>query len=517
MRARDLIGLSFSALWQQKVRVVLTTLGVVFGCFVLSVSVALHQGVPATIMEQYQRFGDLRLIDVLPPRLSKKTQPPPEEIKVTGKMSDAKRQRLQQALAARWQLMQYSGEGKSGLSHEMVDAIAALEHVRSVKPLVYMAGELFLGKKGQHVSTLAIAPEDAHVIERLVAGTMYPNESCKEAVISELVLYELGVRDDEQVDEILGKELELVHHMGAAPRYSLMSALQLGSANLSAAQSKVLEKVSTQLPEALLKLNLNADEKTVLKGMMDLHKKPKEQPKTVSEKLVIRGVVAVDEKQPRRSMWSWAYNSMDLALPPKTAEYLYFSFPRYQKHGFERLLVEVDDIHNVKEVDDAIQAMGLETYSLAEVLEKEQFTYILIIAAMIIIALIALLVAALGIINTMLMSVLERVREIGIMKAIGARESNIQTMFLVEGGLIGLVGGCLGLLLGWLFSFAADAWVAGMVETRLNIKLDRSLLDFPSLVVVGVPLFAWLTTTLAAFYPAWRAARIDPIKALRHE
>jgi putative ABC transport system permease protein len=126
-------------------------------------------------------------------------------------------------------------------------------------------------------------------------------------------------------------------------------------------------------------------------------------------------------------------------------------------------------------------------------------------------------VAALGITNTMLMSVLERIHEIGVMKAVGARDAHVQQVFLVEGALVGLAGGLLGLLLSWAASFPGNAWVRATVERRLSVQLEGSLFVFPPWLLLGVPLFACLVTTLAAFYPARRAARVHPVQALRHE
>jgi putative ABC transport system permease protein len=139
------------------------------------------------------------------------------------------------------------------------------------------------------------------------------------------------------------------------------------------------------------------------------------------------------------------------------------------------------------------------------------------VTAMSVVALIALLVAAIGITNTMLMSVLERFREIGVMKALGARDSQVQALFLMEGALIGAVGGLIGLAAAWGSSFPADAWLRVQVNQRLNVKLDGSLFAFPWWLLVGGPVFAVLVTTLAAYYPARRAIRIDPVQALRHE
>ena len=117
----------------------------------------------------------------------------------------------------------------------------------------------------------------------------------------------------------------------------------------------------------------------------------------------------------------------------------------------------------------------------------------------------------------MLMSVLERTREIGIMKAVGADNSHLQFIFLVEGTLIGMLGGAIGLLLAWTASYPADTWVHSMVMRELKVNLKGSIFVFPGWMVATVVLFTVLVTTLAAVYPARHAARIDPVSALRHE
>jgi len=161
--------------------------------------------------------------------------------------------------------------------------------------------------------------------------------------------------------------------------------------------------------------------------------------------------------------------------------------------------------------------MDLNVFAATEWIDRQRLMYLLIFGAMTCIAGVALLVAALGIANTMLMSVLERMREVGIMKAVGAGNGHIQLIFLVEGGLIGLVGGSLGLLLGWAASLPADRWVRSMVQRDLNIELKQALFVFPPWLLLVVVLFAILVTTLAAVYPARRAAKLSPVTALRHE
>jgi putative ABC transport system permease protein len=118
----------------------------------------------------------------------------------------------------------------------------------------------------------------------------------------------------------------------------------------------------------------------------------------------------------------------------------------------------------------------------------------------------------------MLISVLERTREIGIMKAVGAANGHVLFIFLFEGALIGLAGGACGLGLARGISIPGDAWVRSMVSRNLvNVELKESLFVFPPWLALAVLSFAALVTTLAAVYPARRAARIDPVAALRHE
>jgi putative ABC transport system permease protein len=117
---------------------------------------------------------------------------------------------------------------------------------------------------------------------------------------------------------------------------------------------------------------------------------------------------------------------------------------------------------------------------------------------------ISLLVGGIGIMNVMLATVTERTREIGIRRALGARRRNIVTQFLVETVVIGLAGGVLGLALGIL----TPILVTHFFEMKTLMRLEHSLLAFFVSALVGV---------IAGLYPAWRAASMDPVEALRHE
>ena len=124
------------------------------------------------------------------------------------------------------------------------------------------------------------------------------------------------------------------------------------------------------------------------------------------------------------------------------------------------------------------------------------------------VALISLLVGGLSVVNTMTMSVFERTREIGIRKAIGASHGQIVSQFLAESAVIGTLGGGGGLLLGWLFTLAANA-AGNQAGTALFLLTSR--------LALGSVAFAILLGVVSGLYPSWHAARLKPVAALRFE
>jgi putative ABC transport system permease protein len=115
----------------------------------------------------------------------------------------------------------------------------------------------------------------------------------------------------------------------------------------------------------------------------------------------------------------------------------------------------------------------------------------------------------------MIMSILERTREIGIMKAVGGSENQIKLIFFVEAAFIGLIGALFGLALGWAVSRIANI----IINTKLS-PLDTPQVDlfyFPLWLIFGAITFSILVSLAAGLYPAIRAARIDPVRALRHD
>jgi len=131
-------------------------------------------------------------------------------------------------------------------------------------------------------------------------------------------------------------------------------------------------------------------------------------------------------------------------------------------------------------------------------------------------AAIALIVACLGIANTMYTAVLERTREIGIMKALGARSADVRGMFMSEAGMIGLIGGAVGLGLAALVGVVGNIVVNNLAAGQ-GIPLDLSVFRITWWLAVGALALATLFSALSGFFPALRASRLDPVAALRYE
>jgi putative ABC transport system permease protein len=177
--------------------------------------------------------------------------------------------------------------------------------------------------------------------------------------------------------------------------------------------------------------------------------------------------------------------------------------------------VHVANLSDIENVMKEIRAMSLTALSISDQLKGMRTAFMLVSAFLGAIGGVALFVGCLGIVNVMLISVFERTREIGIMKSVGARRKDILTLFVAEAGIIGLVGGLLGILLGWLV-----AEVTNHVMFAFIIKDEtpfRRLYEIPFWLAAGAVGLAILVSIVAGLYPARRAAGLEPTAALRYE
>jgi putative ABC transport system permease protein len=182
---------------------------------------------------------------------------------------------------------------------------------------------------------------------------------------------------------------------------------------------------------------------------------------------------------------------------------------------YSSLTVRVKGPADVQGAEDAIKGLGLATFSLLDTSKNLRLFFTVIDLLLGIFGSLALAVATLGIVNTLVMAILERRREIGVFKALGANDRDVKQLFFAEAGVMGLVGGIGGVFLGWLIGRA--------LTFGTNVYLSRQSL--PSVDISAVPLwlalgaiaFAVVVSLIAGLYPASRAARLNPVEALRYE
>ena len=189
--------------------------------------------------------------------------------------------------------------------------------------------------------------------------------------------------------------------------------------------------------------------------------------------------------------------------------------PTRTSRPYPSAVVKVRSPQATQDVQEQIKKLGFSAFSLNDALEGAKRAFLILDIVLALIGSIALAVSSLGIMNTMVMSILERTREIGIMKAIGGSDGDIRRIFLIEASAIGFLGGATGVLLGWAvgraINFGANIYIQQQGGTPGN------LFSLPFWLIGGAIGFSIAVSLLAGSYPAARAARLDPIQALRHD
>ena len=187
----------------------------------------------------------------------------------------------------------------------------------------------------------------------------------------------------------------------------------------------------------------------------------------------------------------------------------------YNYYVYDNAYVYVDDMNNVMEVQVAVTDMGYEAHSSMQWLEQAQEQMDMIQAVLGGIGAVSLFVAAIGIANTMMMSIYERTREIGVLKVLGCALGDIRSMFLIEAGFIGLMGGAAGLLLSYGVSSLINKFLGSGLMGMGGGSGDISRIPmWLSAVAVG---FAIVIGMLAGLFPALRAMKLSPLAAIRNE
>ncbi|MBR5088154.1 MAG: ABC transporter permease [Ruminiclostridium sp.] len=186
---------------------------------------------------------------------------------------------------------------------------------------------------------------------------------------------------------------------------------------------------------------------------------------------------------------------------------------------YAQVKIMCKDLESVAAIQDEITALGYNATSMAQIREQMQGELGVIELILGGLAAISLLVAAISITNTMIMSIYERTKEIGIMKVLGCFIGNIRLLFLMEAGMIGLLGGIIGTLISYGLSFAMNTFGGSMFAEMLGTGAggDGRVSIIPLWLVLLALVFSTVIGLISGFYPANRAVKISALEAIRNE
>ena len=520
------IRFALGGLWRQKVRTSLTLVGVLVGTAALVFSLALGIGLRAFIDREFrERDGFWRVTVRVAEPTPDPDKVPAEKVAVSAAVSPERRARLREALARRY-LRDEARTPPKPLDAAAIAALGTIPDVTEVRVVRSSAGRAWLNDRS--ATAFVVSGKLDSLTPRLIAGEL-PTDPTG-VVLSELTLYDLGVRDDADLDAAVGRPVQVdVGGTTAAPPFALARALAgwLPSDDLTRPQAAALGRLVFALPKSIDKLDLSPADRTALNELLnrkpdpDRAKRP-DSGKVASGQFKLAGVVKLVSEGERKKadpLAGWELAEADAYLTNAAGDALFDQLPWVRGGGVGSVEVRVRPGGDLPGVVAAAEDMGFGTYSALRWYNGARREVAMIAGGLNLFALIGLLVAGVGITNTLVTSVVERTREIGILKAVGATRGQVTGLFLAEGGAIGLAGGLLGVAFAVLISIPADGYVRGLIQGQMGNEPMKTttIFEFPWWLLLGGVAFAVLITTLAALYPARRAAGIDPILALKYE
>lgn len=476
MRFLDLFSMSINSLFRRKLRTILTVLGVVIGTASIVVMISLGLGLNKTTMDQIEKEGGLTTINV----------------------------------HENWDMPYYSGampEDGSGEQEQVkiddanLTLIAGIPHVDFVSPVLNFD---VIAKQGSYEGYLNLRGMSAEALEKLdiplsegrlpIAGSTEV-----ELVVGNQIVYNFydtrntGYYDYENPPDIdfMNSPLFVMFDMEAY--YSFQGGSSYGEPipyGTIEEESAGFEGEVQQMPKKYLINTCGMVEGTPQDYNPHSYyvyveiEALKFQLKKIFKNKVIPGQPATPGGKP------------------------------YKELVYQEAYVQVDKMENVKDVQSQIMDMGFQANSNIEFLDMMEEQSRVIQAVLGGIGGVSLFVAAIGIANTMMMSIYERTKEIGIIKVLGCSLNNIRSLFLIEAGFIGYLGGVFGVGISYIISWiinallGSDIYGAGTTATISYIP--------PWLALVGLG-FSILVGMLAGLFPALRAMKLSPLAAIRSQ
>ena len=452
MRISDYIGQAGGNLWKKKLRTFLTTSGVVIGIGALVCMFAFGQGVQKNVTEQFNKLDLFNYINVYAQGGQRGLGRHHHDPDEEG--GPPVESRVADPNAPR-------------LGPEFLEEVKQIEGVEAAFAELRFPAQVRLAEKEQFVLVQVLSADVCRPMP-LRAGHCYDSNEPNGLIISESLVRRLGVNEPSQA---VGRPVEV-------------STLTLDF-SLSTLLRMVVSSGDQALPIA-----------------------------RESHRFAITGVA---ERMPFGGMGE-AYIQPEAAGRMRKLSVTSISDffqPAGQAASYPSVTVKLRSVKDVAPVKKELESRGYRTWALVDQLDQMRIGFLIMDMLLIAVGMIGVTVASLGIVNTMVMSILERYREIGIMKAVGATDGDVQRIFLFESGTIGLLGGVLGLTLAWVVSVIINQVVNVIMSRQGAPRMDY--FSFPWWLCLGAITFSILVSLIAGLLPTRRAARVDPVVALRHD
>lgn len=464
MKFLDLLRISSSSLFKRKVRTILTVLGVVIGTASIVVMISLGLGLNRSQMKMIEENGGLTTITVFPTDGGNNFYGGGMMMTATADVGADKETE------------------KKRLDDKAVELIKALEHVNIVSPQLEFYTIAKTGMYEGNVNVVGLSVEALESMQIPLAQGTLPIEGDP---VLKLVYGNQVLRDFRNA-----KTQEGFWATGVMPEIDFMNDPVFYIFDTDAyyqSQNPQQDGPKVAPPKKLL-----VEGAGIVAGTMEdwgTH--------------AYRVYCDIEALKPQLKK---IFRNRVIPGQPTTS-----SGKPYKEIYYNSLYVSVDDMNNMKIVQEAITNLGYQANSNMEWIESQQKQFASIQAVLGGIGAVSLLVAAIGITNTMMMSIYERTKEIGIMKVLGCDLRNIQVLFLMEAAYIGLLGGAVGLLL----SYGLSAVINKVTAATMAMEGGISFIP-PWLSLVAV-VFAVLVGMVAGFFPSMRAMKLSPLAAIRNE
>ena len=518
MRTSDILRMAVHNLWHRRMRTLLNLNGIVTGCIVLLMTASGASGVREAIHALFDSSDFTRQIYIYTGG-GVQEEPPESEIVVDAEVSDARRKRIRDALIGQWKQDRYD-EDRRKITPQDLDSMREIPHVLAVIP---EAPTVCVIKTVDETLPSRIAGFNFHsatLKDSLVVGAL-PDVSDREGVlVDEFLAWQMGVRNDVDLPKLIGQPLTIEYRLAknrVANIYNMLIEKWQGLGIDEIQKQTQFLKTLLQLIGELDKTSLSEEQKQQLRDLIGsgLPTGDEEPELVVTRQFIVRGIVHSGSENPVAAMFRQWFHSgrAGLQIHPDVATEIYLSNPDVDY--FYNASVMVDSSDHLREVTEALESQHFNPQSSLAILDNIDYQIDHSTWIVYGIAIAILLTAAVGISNTLIISVVERTPEFGIMKSIGARDSQLLKLMIAEGAILGGIGAAIAILLSLLIGFLGQSLLKMYVESRMQTELAGNLFQFSLVPALLILLISVTLCVTASLLPAWRAARLDPVVAMR--